>query len=47
MDSTALFSIIHGFYCIILDNFYIYLQYFKQKNFNFSKISGSQTYPKY
>ena len=29
----------------ILTNFYLYLQYFQQKVFSFSKISGSQTNP--
>ena len=43
----ALFSIIHGFHCTILANFYFYLQYFQQKIFSFGKISESQTDPKY
>ena len=46
IDLTALFGIIHRFYCIILVNFYLYLQYFQQKNFNFNKISGSPMDPK-
>ena len=46
MGSTALFSTIHGSHCIISANFYLYLQYFKQKVFNFTKIIGSQTDPK-
>ena len=40
---TALFGTIHGFHCTISANFYLYLQYFQQKIFNFSKINGSQT----
>ena len=43
MSSTALFDIIHGFYYTILTNFYLYVQYFQQKFFSFSKINGSQT----
>ena len=43
MGLTALFRIIHWFHCIISTNFYLYLQHFQQKNFNFSKLSGSQT----
>ena len=46
IDLTALFGIIHGFYCIILVNFYLHLQHFQQKNFNFSKISKSPMDPK-
>ena len=42
MGLTALFGTIYRFYCTILANFYLYLQYFQQKVFNFSKISGSQ-----
>ena len=41
IDSTALFDTIHWFYCTISNNFYLYL--FLAKNFNFSRISGSQT----
>ena len=37
----------HPSYYTILINFYFYLQYFQQKNFNFSKISKFQTDPKY
>ena len=44
-EPTALFDTIHRFN--ILVNFYLYLQYFQQKVFSFSKINGSQTYPKY
>ena len=40
---TALFDTIHGSYCIISLNFYLYLKYFQQKNFSFSKINKSQT----
>jgi len=43
MGPTALFDTIHWSYCTISVNFYIYLQYFQQKVFNFSKISKSQT----
>ena len=43
MDPTALFRIIYGFHCIILANFYLYLQYFQQKVFSFNKISEFQT----
>ena len=46
IDLTALFGIIHRFYCIILVNFYLHLQYFQQKNFNFNKISESPIDPK-
>ena len=46
IDLTALFDIIHRFYCIILVNFYFHLQYFQQKNFNFNKISESPIDPK-
>ena len=42
---TALFSTIYEFYCTILVNFYLYLQYFQQKIFSFSKINESQTNP--
>ena len=37
------FGTIHGSHCTISANFYLYLQYFQQKNFSFSKISRSQT----
>ena len=43
MNPTALFDTIYGFRCTISANFYLYLQYFQQKVFSFSKISGSQT----
>ena len=46
MGLTALFGTIHGSHCTISTNFYLYLQYFQQKIFSFSKISGSQTDPK-
>ena len=46
MGLNAFFDIIHGFHYIILANFYLYLQYFQQKVFSFSKNSGSQTDPK-
>ena len=41
MGFTTLFGIIYGYHCAISANFYLYLQYFQQKVFNFSKISGS------
>ena len=41
-----LFDIIYKSHCTILANFYLYLQYFQQKVFNFNQISGSQTDPK-
>ena len=47
MGLIALFGTIYGSHCIILANFYFYLQYFQQKVFSFSKISESQTDPKY
>ena len=46
MGLTTLFGTIHGSHCTISAKFYLYLQYFQQKVFNFSKISGSQTNPK-
>ena len=39
------FNTIYESLCIILVKFYLYLSYFQQKNFNFNKISGSQTDP--
>ena len=44
IDLTVLFGTIHGFQCTISTNLYIYLQYFQQIIFNFSKISGFQTH---
>ena len=41
-----IFATTHGSHYTILTNFYIYLQYFQQKNFSFSKISESQIDPK-
>ena len=41
----VLFDTIHKSHCTTLANFYLYLQYFQQKNFNFNKISESQTDP--
>ena len=38
----VLFGIIYRFHCTISVNFYLYLQYFQQKVFSFSKISGFQ-----
>ena len=43
MCHTAFFGIIYGSHSTISTNFYLYRQYFQQKIFNFSKISGSQT----
>ena len=34
---------IYGSHCTISANFYLYLQYFQQKVFSFSKINESQT----
>ena len=45
MGFIALFDIIYESYFTISANFYLYLQYFQQKVFNFSKISGFQTDP--
>ena len=44
MNLTVLFGTIHEFQCTISANLYIYLQYFQQKIFNFSKIRGFQTH---
>ena len=41
----ALFDTIHRFHYTISTNFNIYLQYFQQKKFSFSKINMSQTDP--
>ena len=46
MSLTALFDTIHESHCIISANFYLYIQYFQQKVFSFSKISFSQTDPR-
>ena len=42
MGLIALFGTIHRSHYIILSNFYLYIQYFQQKIFNFNKISRSQ-----
>ena len=42
----ALFYNIYEYRCIISANFYLYLQYFQQKVFSFSKINESQTDPR-
>ena len=47
MGLIALFDTIYESHCTISVNFYLYLQYFQQKVFNFSKISGFQTNPQY
>ena len=39
MDPIALFGTVHGSHYTILANFYLYLQYFQQKNFSLSKIN--------
>ena len=41
-----IFFTIYGSHYTISTNFYLYLQYFQQKVFSFSKISGFQTDPK-
>ena len=43
MGPTVLSDIIHESRFTISINFYLYLQYFQQKYFSFSKINGSQT----
>ena len=43
MGSIALFGPIHGSHCTILVNFYLYIPYFRQKVFSFSKTNRSQT----
>ena len=43
----ALFGIINGSHYTISANFYLYLQYFQQKVFSFSKTNKSQTDPKW
>ena len=47
MGSIALFVTIHEFQCTVSTNFYLYLLYFQQKIFSFSKINRSQTSPQY
>ena len=47
MSLIALFDTIHESHYAISTNFYLYLQYFQQKIFHFSKISESQTDSKY
>ena len=42
---TALVGTIYESHCTVSANFYLYLPYFQQKVFSFSKISGSQTNP--
>ena len=37
MGSTALFGIIYKSYYTISTNFYLYLQYFQQKSFQFQQ----------
>jgi len=43
MGLTAFIGTIHRSHCTISINFYLYLQYFQQKFFNFSKINGFKT----
>ena len=45
MGLTTLFGTTYRSYYTISANFYLYLQCFQQKNFSFSKISGSRTEP--
>ena len=47
MRLTVFFCIIYGSHYTILTNFYLYLQYFFQKIFSFSKITRFQIDPKY
>jgi len=42
MGLTVFFDIIRESRYTISANFYLYLQYFQQKVFNFNKISGSR-----
>ena len=42
MSLTVLFGTIHEVHYIISVNFYLYLQYFQQKVFNFNKINKFQ-----
>ena len=39
MGFIVFFGTIYEFYCTILVNFYLYLQYFQQNFFSFSKIN--------
>ena len=41
MGPTVFFGTIHRSHYTISTNFYLYLQYFQQKVFNFNKINGS------
>ena len=43
IGSTAFFGTIYESHCTISTNIYLNIQYFQQKVFSFSKISGSQT----
>ena len=45
MGPTVLLGTIHESYYTISANYYLYLQHFQQKVFNFSKISRSQMDP--
>ena len=47
ISSIALFGTIYEFHCIISANFYLYLQYFQQKVFSFSKTNESKIEPKW
>ena len=47
INPIALFGIINRSHCTISANFYLYLQYFQQKVFSFSKTNESQTDPKW
>ena len=43
MSPTVLYGTIYRSHCILSTNFYLCLQYFQQKIFNFSKINRFQT----
>ena len=45
MGTITIFDTIYGSYYTISVNFYLYLQYFQQKIFNFNKINGFQIDP--
>ena len=47
ISSIVIFGTIHEPHCTISVNFYLYLQYFQQKVFSFSKTNESQKDPKW
>ena len=47
LSSTAFFGIIHESYYTISVNFYLYLQYFQQKNFSLIKLVNLKQTLKY